>query len=40
VEDHGAGHHRTSQAAAANFVNARHRHETVAVERVLNILAG
>ena len=37
MKDHGAGHHRTGQAAAADFVDARHRHEPVAVEAVLNI---
>ena len=39
MEDHGAGHDRSGQAAASNFVNARHRHETVAVEAVLDIAA-
>ena len=37
MKDHGPGHHRTGQAAAADFVDARHRHETVAVEAILNI---
>lgn len=40
MEDDGAGHHGTGKTAAANFVNACHRHETVAVEAVFNIAAG
>ena len=39
MQDHGAGHHRAGKTAATNFVNARHRHETVAVESVLDIAA-
>ena len=39
MENHGAGHHRTGKTAAADFVNACHRHETVAVEAVLDIAA-
>jgi len=37
MEDYGASHHRTGQAAAADFVDAGHRHESVAVEAILNI---
>ena len=40
MEDHGTRHHRTGQAAAADFVDARHRHESVAVEAVFYVLAG
>ena len=39
MKNHGAGHHRTGKTAAADFVNTRHRHETVAVEAVLDIAA-
>jgi len=39
MKDHGARHDRSGQAAASNFVNACHRHETVAVEAVLDIAA-
>ena len=39
MQDDGAGHDRPGQATASNFVNACHRHETVAVEAVLDIAA-
>jgi len=39
MQDHGARHDRPGQATASNFVNACHRHETVAVEAVLDIAA-
>ena len=39
MEDHGTGHDRSGQAATSNFVNACHRHETVAVQAVLDIAA-
>jgi hypothetical protein len=39
MEDHGAGHDRAGQTAAADFIDSGHRHESVAVEGVLDILA-
>ena len=40
MKDDGAGHDRAGKAAAADFVNACHRYETVAVQAVLNVAAG
>ena len=37
MEDHGAGHDRAGKTPAADFVNAGHRHETVAVEAVFDV---
>ena len=37
MENHGAGHHRAGQAAAAYLVNTCDRHEPVAVQAVFNI---
>ena len=37
MEDDGAGHHRTGQAAAANFVNTCDRYKAVAVQAVFDI---
>src|SRR5688572_1445647 len=39
MQDHRAGHHRARKTTAAHFVDARHRHETVAVETVLDVPA-
>ena len=37
MEDHGARHDRAGKTTAADFVNTSHRHETVAVEAILDI---
>ena len=37
MEDHGAGHDRAGKTTAADFVNAGHRYETVAVEAVFDV---